>query len=86
MGDDKKILEEAELFLFFVRKIRQCPLVDSYKIIKKGGIHYIPDDLTGKYKCIYCGSSYVYKRGLVSHMDRLHNISKKKNKKLMNKD
>lgn len=72
--NQKKDLDDANLFLFFVKKLRECPEECGSKLLKSFTMDqesYSQDD---KYKCIYCGCEYVYRRSLISHLKRLHNI------------
>ncbi|ORE00142.1 hypothetical protein A0H76_2154 [Hepatospora eriocheir] len=77
MAKDDKLEEEAKLFLYFVYKIKNLPVEQCENIFESDGIQYIKIKKEDKilYQCIYCGTSYVYKKGLSSHMKRLHNIS-----------
>ncbi len=72
---DKAMMSDAKLFLNFVRKAKDMPVEEKKNVSYSGCIPYIHEVDSKKYKCIYCGISYVYKKGLFSHMERLHNIS-----------
>lgn len=68
-----KELADAKLFLNFIKNVREKA--------QKTETHVINQILTetvgsseDKYKCIYCGYEYVYRRSLISHLKRLHNI------------
>lgn len=62
--------EDAKIFAFFIKHVRETQdngaSVSIYNMISN-----VHDD---KYKCIYCGCEYVYRRSLISHLKRLHNI------------
>lgn len=70
---DEKEHSDAKLFLNFVKNIREKPQkIDSQalnRILSEAAAN--SDE---KYKCIYCGYEYVYRRSLISHLKRLHNI------------
>ena len=77
MKCNRERVKDAELFLFFIKKTRERM---DIKIQGK-----VSDDLpfelkNKKFCCIYCGCGFVYKKSLVGHMDRLHNIKFKLNK------
>lgn len=68
-----KELEDAKLFLNFVKNVREKAQKIDNKVISQiltEGLGAADD----KYKCIYCGYEYVYRRSLISHLKRLHNI------------
>lgn len=78
------LMEEAELFLFFVRRVREGrPNMHKRNIkCRKNNLNsknfplpaFYDDSNDEKYKCIYCGCEYIYRRSLISHMKRLHNL------------
>lgn len=66
----KKDCDDADLFLHFVRRARE-PSGD-----KRPKITTYTDCLSDdKYRCIYCGCEYVYRRSLISHLKKLHNVT-----------
>lgn len=68
-----KDYEHAKLFLHFIRNVREKP--DT--IIKKTAdplANYILFSADDKYKCRYCGCVYVYRKSLILHLKRLHNV------------
>jgi hypothetical protein len=68
-----KEVADAKLFLNFIKNVRE----KSQKV-DTNAINQILSENVGnsedKYKCIYCGYEYVYRRSLISHLKRLHNI------------
>lgn len=70
----KKDYEDAALFLHFVKTVRESPDTNNIKLLN----NFIEDPTANlqddKYKCIYCGCEYVYRKSLISHLKRLHNI------------
>ncbi len=68
-----KDYEDAKLFVYFVKNVREKPDKIGTKAFKCA-ISNNPSNSEDKYKCVYCGCEYVYRRSLISHMKRLHNI------------
>lgn len=66
----KKDCNDADLFLHFVRKVRELPDDRMPKITIYAD--YLSED---KYRCIYCGCEYVYRRSLISHLKKIHKIT-----------
>lgn len=68
-----KELADAKLFLNFIKNVREKAQKTETNVINQ-----ILSETVGnsedKYKCIYCGYEYVYRRSLISHLKRLHNI------------
>lgn len=66
----KEDCDDADLFLYFIRRARKlsgdrCPKIAVYA-------DSLSDD---KYRCTYCGCEYVYRRSLISHLKKLHNVT-----------
>lgn len=71
----KKDYDDADLFLYFIRRTREHPDRPNPRHYVSFGtypVDYLSDD---KYKCAYCGCEYVYRRSLISHLKKLHNIT-----------
>jgi len=68
-----KDYEDAKLFAYFIRNVRERPDRMGTKTLS----HIISNSFCSsedKYKCMYCGCEYVYRRSLISHLRKLHNI------------
>lgn len=68
-----KDYEDAKLFVHFIKNVRERPDLIGSKALDR----IITNSLCNsedKYKCVYCGCEYVYRRSLISHLKRLHNI------------
>lgn len=69
-----KNIEDASLFLYFIKKIRETPDKSNKRLLTSFVAEHNNESQDDKYKCIYCGCEYVYRRSLISHLKRLHNI------------
>lgn len=70
----KKDYDDAKLFLYFIRRVRESPDELDGKMLASFVADQANNTQDDKYKCIYCGCEYVYRRSLISHLKRLHNI------------
>lgn len=72
--ENEKFYDEAQLFLYFIKNVKQHRMEVSKKTNAIIPISAICSEHDEKYKCKYCGCEYTYRKSLISHMKRLHNI------------
>lgn len=70
---EKKSVQDAKLFLFFVKHVREREDREMVDFLVKQNKNI--DEKTKRFTCVYCGCSFVYKKSLCGHMKRLHNIN-----------